>query len=132
MRLFILASFLSALLISGCGTGEPPTYPVKGKVTLDGKPIEKGLIRFSPTGSASPAGAEIKAGQYSLKAPPGESKVEITSTIVVGQRKAYNTPDSPMVDITKEAVPDQFNAKTTLKFEVKAGENSKDFDVTSK
>ena len=58
--------------------------------------------------------------------------MEITSTIVVGQRKAYNTPDSPMVDITKEAVPDQFNAKTTLKFEVKAGENTKDFDLTSK
>lgn len=132
MRPIIIASFLSTLLVSGCGTGEPPEYPVKGKVTLDGKPIEKGLIRFSPTGNASPAGGEIKAGQYSLKAPPGEAKVEITSTIVVGQRKAYNTPDSPMVDITKEAVPEQYNAKSSLKFEVKAGENNKDFDLTSK
>lgn len=131
MRLFP-AYLLLAIPLSGCGTGEPPEYPVKGNVTLDGKPLEKGLIRFSPTGNASPAGGEIKAGQYSLKASPGESKVEITSTIVVGKRKAYNTPDSPMVDITREAVPDRYNSRSSLKFEVKAGENSKDFDLTSK
>lgn len=131
MRL-ILASFLTAFIVAGCGSGEPPTYPVKGKVTLDGKPLEKGLIRFSPAGNASPVGGEIKAGEYTLNAPPGESKVEITSTIVVGQRKAYNTPDSPMVDITKEAVPEQYNTRSSLKYEVKPGSNTKDFDLGRK
>lgn len=126
-----MAIVLMAALAAGCGS-DAPTHPVKGRVTLDGTPIEKGSIRFSPTGEASPAGGEIKNGEYSLMAPPGESKVEITSTKVIGQRKAYNTPDSPMVDITREAVPEKYNARTTLKFEVKAGNNSKDFDLSTK
>jgi len=126
-----MAAGLAAMVAIGCGS-DAPTHPVKGRVTLDGAPLEKGSIRFSPTGEASPAGGEIKNGEYSLMAPPGESKVEITSTKVIGQRKAYNTPDSPMVDITKEVVPEKYNARSTLKIEVKAGSNSKDFELSTK
>ncbi|MBM4095503.1 MAG: hypothetical protein FJ261_01865 [Planctomycetes bacterium] len=122
---------MAAMVAIGCGS-DAPTHPVKGRVTLDGAPLENGSIRFSPTGEASPAGGEIKNGEYSLMAPPGESKVEITSTKVIGQRKAYNTPDSPMVDITKEVVPEKYNARSTLKIEVKAGSNSKDFELSTK
>ncbi|MFM7541285.1 MAG: hypothetical protein ACKO9Z_16660 [Planctomycetota bacterium] len=126
-----MAAGLAAMVAIGCGS-DAPTHPVKGRVTLDGAPLEKGSIRFSPTGEASPAGGEIKNGEYSLMAPPGESMVEITSTKVIGQRKAYNTPDSPMVDITKEVVPEKYNARSTLKIEVKAGSNSKDFELSTK
>lgn len=51
---------------------------------------------------------------------------------MVGQRKAYNTPDSPLVDITREAVPEQFIARTSLSIDVKEGDNPKDFDLKSK
>lgn len=123
------AYWLMLGLICGCGSSGPALYPVQGAITLDGAPLENGLVRFSPTKGAAPAAGEIKGGRYSLNVASGEARVEITSTKVTGKRKAYNTPDSPMVDITKEAIPEKYNTKSELKHTVTAGPNSKDFEL---
>src|SRR5947209_6985710 len=47
--------FLVLLLAGGCGSGEN-RCAVAGKVTLDGKPLEVGLISFLPSdGTQSPS-----------------------------------------------------------------------------
>jgi len=117
-------------LMFGCGGGSP-SGTVQGKVTLNGAPLEGGRIRFIPT-AGPPVDAEIKAGQYSVQVAPGESRVEITYPKVVGKRKAYDTPDSPMVDITEESVPAMYNLKSELKYAVTAGANAKDFELKGK
>ena len=123
------AYWLLVGLICGCGASGPALYPVQGTITLDGAPLENGLVRFSPTKGEAPAAGEIKGGRYSLNVASGEARVEITSTKVTGKRKAYNTPDSPLVEITKEAVPEKYNAKSELKHTVTAGPNTKDFEL---
>lgn len=126
--------FLVVLLLwtaAGCGGRGPAGHPVSGSVKLDDVPVERGLVRLSATGKA-PVGGEIKGGRYEVVAPAGEFRVEITAPRVVGRRKAYDTPDSPEVDVTEEAVPERYNAKTELRLEVKPGANSRDFDLSSK
>src|SRR4051794_23859920 len=102
-RVVPLLGLLTLTLAVGCSGGKEAV--VQGKVTLDGVPVQKGTIRFVSTGKAAPGGGEINAGQYSVKVPVGEVKVEITAPQVVGKRKAYDTPDSPLIDVTKESIP---------------------------
>lgn len=123
---------LVALTVVGCGGDKPTVYPVEGRVTLDGAPVDRGLIRFAPSGKAAPVGGEIKAGRYELMAPPGICRVEITWAKVVGQRKAYDTPDSPLVAVTEEAVPARYNARSELTYDVQAGKNERNFELTSR
>jgi hypothetical protein len=59
-------------------------------------------------------------------------KVKFSAPKVVGQKKAYNTADSPMVSITAEALPVRYNAKTELTFDAKPGSNSKDWALDPK
>lgn len=126
--------FVAVLLVSasGCGARGPTGHPVAGSVKLDGALVERGLVRLSPAGKGAPVGGEIKSGRYELVAPAGEYRVEITAPRVVGRRKAYDTPDSPEVDVTEEGIPDHYNAKTELRIEVKPGPNSRDFDLSTR
>jgi hypothetical protein len=63
--------------------------------------------------------------------PLGLLRVEINSPRVVGQRKAFDTPDSPVQNVYEESVPAQFNAQSTLTREIKAGNSVEDFDLKS-
>ena len=125
---------IAVLLVAAAGCGKPGRegHPVSGDVKLDGAPVERGMIRLAPTGRAAPVGAEIKAGRYALVAPAGEFRVEISAPRVVGRRKAYDTPDSPLVDVTEEAVPERYNAQSELRLEVKPGANEKSFELSTK
>src|SRR5262249_2807906 len=77
-RLFPLVSLLClALLVAGCQRG-PVVGTVKGKITLDGQPVDGGLIRLVPAnGDSQPADCIVTAGAYSITMPIGEKKVEI-------------------------------------------------------
>ena len=54
-------------------------------------------------------------------------RVEITAPKVVGKRKAYDTSDSPLIDITKEMLPEKFNVKSELKKDLRAGRKRAEF-----
>lgn len=60
-------------------------------------------------------------------------KVEIRSPKVIGTRKVYDTPDSPMIDITTELVPEKYNTKSTLTIDVDLGQDRNDleFEITT-
>ncbi len=127
----IFLAFAAIILWPGCSSSDDAA--VTGAVTLDGKPVETGAITFMPTdGKSRVTGTQIKAGKYSAKVPLGVQRVEIHAPKVVGHKKMYNAPDSPLEEITDEALPPKYHSQSELQLEVKAGENQKDFSLTSK
>lgn len=60
-----LACFIALLILTGCGPGggSVPTYPVSGKVTLNGAPVAGATVTFSPEQSGIPTAMGISDGQ---------------------------------------------------------------------
>ncbi|MFO0822580.1 MAG: hypothetical protein U0792_05575, partial [Gemmataceae bacterium] len=132
MRAGALIVFVCSLVVVlGCGGGAD-TGEVSGSVKFDGKPVEEGSISFiALEGNAPTAGGVIKGGKYTAtKVPVGAAKVSISAVKVVGKKKAYDTPDSKEIDITEPLLPAKYNTASELRFDVKPGTQTKDFDLT--
>ncbi|MCC9606800.1 hypothetical protein LOC68_16045 [Blastopirellula sp. JC732] len=127
------ALLIGVVCLTGCG-GDDGYAMVEGTVTLDGQPIENGVISLVPLDGETPtAGERIENGVYKMRAPLGTKRVEISASKVVGQRAAYaGEADSPQMDITKSIVPARYNMKSELTLDVAPGINKKDFDLKSK
>jgi hypothetical protein len=123
---------LSALIVvAGCA--EPTRGFVSGTITVDGAPAKSGSIAFFPVdGKSSTTGGVITEGQYRAEVPFGAQKVEIRVPKKVGEKKAYDAPNSPMIDILAESLPAKYNDATELTLDVKPGENQKDFQLKTK
>ncbi len=132
VRTFSLVFFVTCVFACGCAP-ESKMATVTGIVTIDGAPAEKGSISFIPVdGMSSTAGATIENGKYKSEAPIGESKVEIRVPKVVGKKKLYDTPESPVQDIMAEVLPSKYNESTELRFTAQKGKNEKDFELSAK
>ena len=118
--------------LAGCGD-QASMGEVSGQVIVDGKPAERGSVAFTPVNGDGPtAGAEITGGRYTAMVSLGKNKVEIRVPKVVGKQKLYDTPDSPEQDILEEILPAKYNDQTELEIDVQRGQNSKDWEVSSK
>jgi hypothetical protein len=119
------------LLLAGCA--EPTTGEVTGTVTVDGSPAKEGSIAFFPVdGKSTTAGAAIIDGKYTATVPLGQAKVEIRVPKVVGQKKLYDTPDSPIKPLMDESLPPKYNDASELTIDVQPGEMQQDYDLTTK
>lgn len=125
---------LSALCL-GCGANE--SAEVRGKVSLDGQPLEEGTISFIPnTGSQNQAWAPIKGGAFVIEGSSGlglgVSRVEIRALRRTGKILPTSIsgmePDYEM----QEVIPQRYNSASQLKAEIKPGVNQIDFDLKSK
>jgi len=126
-----MLSSVALFVLAGCTDSSMSV--VKGQVTFDGQPIDKGSISFFPRdGQSKTTGGEITAGAYSVQVPVGLMEVKISMPKVVGQKKLYNKPDSPSYPLHAEALPDKYNKKSDLTLDVTAGGVQKDWDLTSK
>ncbi|QDU11698.1 hypothetical protein [Gimesia aquarii] len=79
---FLILTCLAGMIV-GCGGSSdgPATFPVSGKVTLDGEPLAEGDIIFRDIeGIAASAAGKIKGGAYSLRSTAGKKAVVITAT----------------------------------------------------
>ena len=92
MNKSVVALCVLAFCVSVNGCSETSNRGViGGNITLDGKPLKTGIIRFVPAdGKTSTAQSRIIGGKYSASAPPGEKKVFISSPKVIGKRKVYD------------------------------------------
>lgn len=130
-----------AILASGCGGGDGlERASVTGKVTLDGKPLERGAIQFIPTGGDSRGAAwgEIAAGSYTIPAAdgpaPGAYDVAIAPDVEEGGAAPADPPalpgDPPPDAIDGPSVT--YTPSAPLKADVAAsGPNTFDFDLTT-
>lgn len=120
--------------ILGCGSGKSnDVVTVTGRVTVDEQPLEKGLIQFLPIdGKNGSTAGEIRQGEYALDVPIGNKRVEVTSPKVIGQKKAYDTPESPVMDLLEEQIPLEYNGQSLLKASVSREQKKFDFTLKSK
>tara|TARA_R100000750_G_C2332507_1_gene90699 strand:- start:61 stop:492 length:432 start_codon:yes stop_codon:yes gene_type:complete len=137
-----LGCIFCLLIISGCfgGDGEKiETAAFSGTVTLDGQPLEKGVIQFRPGKDASGqplrgqiTEAAINAGQYQLAsdqgAVVGENSVVISATKVVGKEMA----DGVEIEKVEQYLPAKYNSETTLTITVTPEDTEHNFELSSK
>jgi hypothetical protein len=97
-RLFLIAAVLCAAI--GCGDGRPARVPVSGRVLIDGKPLDRGYIRFVPK-QARPSGGNIgRDGRFVLTCYDGQDgavlgrhAIEVSATEAVdANTMRWNTP----------------------------------------
>jgi hypothetical protein len=126
------------VVLAGCGYGSHA--PVRGSVTLDGTPVDGGAIVFIPQGDSGQsgqgnAGGEIVGGKYALEGakapPPGKYLVQIIWNKKTGRQVPSNDPPNT-IDETVQVIPAAYNANSTLTREIKAGQNTYDFELKSR
>lgn len=131
MRRFACTWLVVAAL--GCGESDGlKRHSVSGSVTVDGKPLENGLITFVPKGfEGPPVGGPIKDGAYSIRSQDGpvagEHSVSVYSPIPSGKKVADGNDPKVLVDELFESIPAKYNDKTELKADVG---KSRSFDFT--
>ena len=122
---------LAAILIAGCSKSNLGV--VTGTISVDGTPAKSGSIAFFPLNrKSSTAGSEIVDGLYTAKVALGVAKVEIRVPKVVGKKKLYDKPDSPMKEVLSESLPRKYNDETELKLDVHAGENVQNYELATR
>ncbi|HEX4614181.1 MAG TPA: hypothetical protein VH092_38720 [Urbifossiella sp.] len=129
----VAAFALAAGLTAGCGG--PSAGDVSGTVSYDGKIVENGSIAFYPADGQGPsAGATITGGKYAAaKVPVGTMRVRISGAKDAKQKKMYDDPNAPVVTTSGgELLPPRYSddKSTELRYEVRSGSQTKDFDLT--
>ena len=109
----------ACLVLAGCSKSNMGT--VSGRVTVDGEPAKVGAIAFfAVDGRAPTAGAPIVDGQYKAQVKPGLCMVQVRVSKVVGRKKLYDTPTSPVREVWAEVLPPKYNDNTQLQARCKA------------
>ncbi len=123
---------LALTMLLGCGGSK--FGEVSGDVTFEGQPLANGSISFLPADGHGPtAAAVIEQGRYSAHVVPGRFKVQILGYRKIGERHANEgDPTTPMVDISEQILPEQYNSETTLTCEIKLGRQQLDFPLKAK
>src|SRR5215204_2616518 len=119
----VYALILIALICAGCGQKTSTVAVVRGKVTLDGKPLPSGNIVTIPTGGRGAVGP-IQNGEFEL------STFAKKDGALIGTHKVAVSANEPPQGAGPEAtagkllVPQRYtNPETSgLTIEVKAGE----------
>jgi hypothetical protein len=125
-------AIVASISVAGCPSG-PAVGTVSGDVTLDGQPVKDGRISFTPVdGQGGTGGAAIVDGKFKAEVPVAKMKVEINGNKVIGKRKAYDTPESPLMDEVVEIIPPKYNFNSELSLEVKKGVQDVKYELKSK
>jgi hypothetical protein len=124
---FMAALCAAVLLLPGCGnSGRPPMGSVHGRVTLDGKPLAGASVVFKPDDGGHESTAVTNAeGEYVLKYIRDDLGCAVgMNSVRISKLRSH--------DATSEILPKKYNQMTTLKQEVKSGDNPIDFPLSSK
>ena len=142
----IVIGLLFAMTTCGCGNGsetEQPRAAVRGTVTLDGKPLPEGVIRFIPIeGTPGPkTSALVFQGQFSLEKEQGplagKHRIAIESTDNGGyapddEQALWKLKAAGIRRIDAVRIPAIYNTQSTLTEAVSAeGPNEFAFDLKS-
>ncbi len=140
---------LFCALLTGCGDDLPPTAPVQGIVTWNGKPVEHGTITFYPKNGRPATGQIQPDGSYTITtfrskdgAILGNHSVTIEATATPTIEDVPKSMDEEMrragrgigrgrmaTTTTKWLVPREYSRweTTPLRAEVKPEQNKIDF-----
>jgi hypothetical protein len=123
---------ICCMVASGCNASDRITST--GRVTLNGQPVEVGLVVFRPIdqGLAAKA-ATITGGRFVIKTVASRFRVEIRGMRPIEESKIPKTmPRMEGVPVHEDYIPAAYNTESTLEVEVtKGGENSFEFDLSA-
>jgi hypothetical protein len=123
-----ILGLLLALFLIGCGAGDG-AVEVAGDVTLDGKPIEEGVIHFMPVdGKSRTTSTFIRGGRFQTRVPPGKQRVEISSVQARPVRPGQDADSATGGEI----VPAKYNTKSELQADVNRGKSPIRFELSTK
>ena len=131
LAVLVLLPLVSFLI--GCDAGDG-RLPIRGSVSLKGKPLEDGVIQFVSTGMKT--GTMISKGKYEIPQDqgliPGNYKVMITAG---DGRTPAESPDgipgpTGANIVSKELIPPEYNTNTKQEVTVKSSTQNKfDFNI---
>lgn len=133
------------LCLSGCGgpSDQPDLGQVQGTVTFDGKPLSGVVVVFQPDVGRPAHGRTDSEGKYDL------TYIRTTRGTKIGHNRVEIAPseedDDPAEELVdpdtvkpkrqrksgKPKIPARYNRKSELEADVKPGENTFDFELTS-
>jgi hypothetical protein len=128
---------LSACLVLGCGRSSG-LAPVRGKITLNGRPLPNARISFQPIerGSVAPGvGSFAQAdenGEYDLAPIDGKGRGALIGKNRVEISAPEGNPAAKPEDDrrrTIDKVPLRYNVQSELTFDVQPGENVKNWEL---
>jgi hypothetical protein len=136
---------LALLLIAGCfltpactrAPEAPPRGKLEGKVTLNGKPVASGLIRFM---AIDPSGTNVVAtisdGQYSVPEGQGPSKgkYRIEFSVPSATKRRIPNDDIPgqFIEEAPETLPPRYHSKSEITADYDPAQpRSHDFQLTA-
>jgi len=140
---FVVCFFAFCFFLTGCKKeqGLKGLYPVKGKITFKGDPVEGASITLSPVasgGEARAAGASSDAkGEFKIRtlmpddgAFPGEYKISVQKRVVdtIYTEEEYLAAEAKGISLSsnsKNLLPEKYanGATSGLKFTVVSGNN---------
>jgi hypothetical protein len=122
-HIFCCLLIAAAGFSNGCGSSDVPELgDVYGQVTLDGKPVPKLNILFSPEKGRAAGGVTDEEGRYELKYLEGYSGSKTGPAKVTFE---WEPGVEPTASIPAKYMQDGFNV------EVKSGSNEFNFPMTS-
>lgn len=125
------------LLLVGCGGESYKIAPVSGRITINGKPLAKASVTFSPVA----VGGNLEPGPSSSGKTDADGRYTLTligkdgAGAVVGKHKvriAMLDETDTSIDLPDKTrqLPLKYNGQTTLVIEISAGGTDKaDFDL---
>jgi hypothetical protein len=123
---------LACLTLVGCGDGVAYKHgTARGSVTIDGVPVPKGEITFSPngTGQGPVTGAAIVNGGYvCTKVPLGSHTVSFHAQ-AAEPTQMLDRSTGIMRSVPKDILPERY--RSGVPAEIHAGENALDFALDS-
>ena len=123
------AALVALASVVGCGRDGPDLAPLSGRVSLDGQPLEYGLVQFVPESGTGPAAVGSIAGGRFVAETAGRSGA------IPGRYRVRIEARAPATDETdtlpKSLIPSRYETPTTsgLLYDVVAGQEN-DFDIT--
>jgi hypothetical protein len=133
----LAVGFLVFLLALTAGCGGPGRGSVKGKITVQGKPLPRALITFLPEGgNRDPVNAAIINGEFETPdMPAGLAKAYITPPQTEEPPPVDKGDLSPVARSGRKGllvVPEKYGNPATsgLSLTVQKGENKFDADLT--
>ncbi|WP_146447795.1 hypothetical protein [Bythopirellula polymerisocia] len=132
LRISVLGWGLSLLFLVGCG-GKPAS--VSGIVTMDGKPLDKGMVGFAPVSGGMRAAGKIQSdGSYTLSTnrDSGLETGDYKATVVSrepGVEPPQGGPPMPGPYITPRKYA--IDSTSGLQFNVEKGNNTIDIELSS-
>jgi hypothetical protein len=134
-----LVAFCLAVL-AGCGGEKQRQVPLEGTVTLDGKPLAEGSLRFltaSGKDGTIVCSATVSDGRFVIPAEkgpvPGKYRVEINASRKTGRKLPHPVMPSQTIDELTQYLPQCYNLQSGLTAEVAAtGPNRFEFPLKSR